>query len=387
MRSSVLLGLLPLTTGLSPAYYQYVSMLPPANSTAIAEADITGTADITEHYLKTQLINHLDTDSAAYSQRYFSRSTYTSAPTPDYVFLCTGGEGPAFQSSVLSDSVHCTGDMIALAEKLYTEHGKNVLLYALEHRYYGLSYPDHTDLTHLTSFQAASDVSTFVTAMNAAFTTTPKWVTFGGSYPGMMSAYSRLLFPELIHASVSNSAPVQPSLEMASYNDWTAKQLGETSIGGSAACKSMIEDGHAAVAAMLPDESTHAELVKAFNVCPIVGVDDPLAVLRNQQLFAGDGLLYIPAQGNDQSCSGELCNIEKMCAAMTSDETQSPYDALVRVVALQNGGQCISASWEANIKFLQSDASSLGGTKSWLYQVRRAKGGVRRMMRRPEITL
>ena len=46
-------------------------------------------------------------------------------------FLCVGGEGPDMDSSVLIDSVHCTGDMIGLAEKLHVEHGREVHLFAL----------------------------------------------------------------------------------------------------------------------------------------------------------------------------------------------------------------------------------------------------------------
>jgi hypothetical protein len=38
------------------------------------------------------------------------------------------------------------------------------------------------------------------------------------SYPGMLSAFARLQFPHLFHASVSSSAPVQPQLDFAGYN-------------------------------------------------------------------------------------------------------------------------------------------------------------------------
>ena len=34
-----------------------------------------------------------------------------------------------------------------------------------------------------------------------------------GSYPGMISAWARYQFPHLIYASVSSSAPVQPTLD------------------------------------------------------------------------------------------------------------------------------------------------------------------------------
>jgi hypothetical protein len=144
--------------------------------------------------------------------------------------------------------------------------------------------------------------------------------------------------------------------------------LAQENIGGSAECQSMITEGHAAVAEMLADPSLHASLVETFDVCAIDGLEDPLSVLRNQQLFAGDGLLYIPAQGNDPSCTGELCDIASVCSSILSDPAETPLEALTRVVAVQNGGNCANVDWEANIKLLQSPASKWGGTRSWLYQ-------------------
>ena len=50
-----------------------------------------------------------------YSNRFVSKKDRVNA----VAFLCIGGEGPSLDASVLVDSVHCTGDMIELAEKLF----------------------------------------------------------------------------------------------------------------------------------------------------------------------------------------------------------------------------------------------------------------------------
>ena len=104
------------------------------------------------------------------------------------------------------------------------------MLFALEHRYYGPSVPvpDLTlpNMRVLSSEQALQDLANFVTGNPSARSAKhqcvyssgmnekhnlggSKWVTFGGSYPGMMSSFARLKFPHLIHASVASSAPVQ----------------------------------------------------------------------------------------------------------------------------------------------------------------------------------
>lgn len=72
--------------------------------------------------------------------------------------------------------MHCTGDMIELAQKLYDEGRASVHLFALEHRYYGESYPDecfggsnavlNENLVYLSSKQALADLAHFVHIMD-----------------------------------------------------------------------------------------------------------------------------------------------------------------------------------------------------------------------------
>eukprot|EP00956_Cyclotella_meneghiniana_P004866 scaffold6020_cov65-Cyclotella_meneghiniana.AAC.1 len=126
-----------------------------------------------------QTLDHTDVNSKTFQQRYFYTDRYvhkesssfsSSTPRESAAFLCVGGEGPSLDTSVLVDSVHCTGDMIGLATKLHQDHGMDIHLFALEHRYYGESfplsegsdYPDYEDLTYLSSRQAVRDVVQFV---------------------------------------------------------------------------------------------------------------------------------------------------------------------------------------------------------------------------------
>lgn len=264
--------------------------------------------------------------------------------------------------------------MIELASNLFSS-GKDVMLYAIEHRYYGLSLP-RGDMTsdnyndYLSSNNAILDVSTFVELRNSEFTTEPKWVTFGGSYPGMISAWSRLLFPELIWASVSNSSPVQAKLNMNEYNEYVGKVLADVAVGGSQECLNAVVEGHSKIGELLATAEGQDELQKSFNVCPIDGLDNPLSVERNAQLFAGDGVIYVPAQENDPSCTSELCNVGKICDSLLNggDSSETSMDKLVRVAGLQNSGDCVTTDWGSQISMLQTLAATAGGTRSWLYQ-------------------
>lgn len=113
-----------------------------------ATGNISYNEDVQELYLE-QLLDHFSQEGSAlngtFRQRYFYSDRYAEATTgpnaPVYAFLCVGGEGPSLDESVLIDSVHCSGDMLELARMLHEGQQATVHLFALEHRYYGSSYP------------------------------------------------------------------------------------------------------------------------------------------------------------------------------------------------------------------------------------------------------
>ena len=57
-----------------------------------------------------------------YSGRFVSPSENilsSASKSTTFAFLCVGGEGPSLTKHVLLDSVHCSGDMLELAQLLY----------------------------------------------------------------------------------------------------------------------------------------------------------------------------------------------------------------------------------------------------------------------------
>jgi hypothetical protein len=136
--------------------------------------------------------------------------------------------------------------------------------------------------------QSASTSKMTATKRRTSAETTPIFITFGGSYPGMLAAWSRLLHPETIFAAVSNSAPIRAQLEFPEYKERVGFDLGSEDIGGSAECRFIVEEGHAQVAAILERYSNDTKsddldrVATMFNVCG--GSDMLRASRRNQEV-------------------------------------------------------------------------------------------------------
>jgi len=413
--------------------------------------------DVKELYI-TQRLDHFDTtNEATFQQRYFvsyrhhsesSSNRNASSRLPIISLLCTGGEGPGFTKSVLIDSVHCSGDMLELAKRIAQTKTHDVVLYALEHRYYGKSYPTFEDaqtgnqtspltvenLRYLSSRQALEDLAHFVHAMNQDTSTDDDeenamntWVTFGGSYPGMMSMYARYKYPHLISASVSSSAPLELTVDFPGYKTRQGWDLKYDKIGGSDECHRIVKAGHDQAVALLQQTGNKTNstddgavvLAKKFNVCK---PDTALKKRRNQESFLGDGLINIMSQSNDPSCTeGDICNIAGLCRSMVqqakemkagdslskgiNDNNNIELEVLAKIAQKQNqfereqrlktNGQgrrqqqqqqieakdltplgsfqqydddCINIDYDDMVAFISSEVVESSGTRSWIWQ-------------------
>lgn len=71
-----------------------------------------------------------------------------------------------------------------------------------------------SSLRYLTTQQALADLAFFIEFMNQQYGfKNPRWVTFGGSYPGSLAAWFRQKYPQLTVGSVASSAPVNLKLD------------------------------------------------------------------------------------------------------------------------------------------------------------------------------
>mmetsp|Transcript_28176 Transcript_28176/g.68587 ORF Transcript_28176/g.68587 Transcript_28176/m.68587 type:complete len:291 (-) Transcript_28176:2615-3487(-) len=266
--------------------YRYLNVLRKAQDVPV-EADQHDNNDmhVEEAYVDQRLDHYDHTNRATFKQRYFSTKRYVlENPSKIVNFLCVGGEGPGFDKSVLIDSVHCTGDMLELAQILSKKHGVSVQVYALEHRYYGKSYPSFSDspvtiqnLKYLSSRQALEDLAHFVHHINDKQGRDLRWVTFGGSYPGFLAAYARLKYPHMIFAGVSSSAPLKIVVDFPDYYHVVGKDLRYSKVGGSPSCYDIVKKGHEQAAQIVD----HEKLAKDFMVCDA----SKLKERRNQEIL------------------------------------------------------------------------------------------------------
>ena len=181
----------------------------------------------------TQPLDHFDgTTNVTFEQRYFlSMDWYNSGAakrnkTEDGreivpVILYDGGE------TSLKNRVEMlnTGIVAILAN---ATGGVAVLL---EHRYYGTSTPNRTELgpgkdwgvdqlRWLNTRQSLEDSAAFVRKMQ--FQGVPedaefRVIYYGGSYAGARAAFMRTLYPDLIHGAIASSAVVAASVTLPEY--------------------------------------------------------------------------------------------------------------------------------------------------------------------------
>jgi thymus-specific serine protease len=238
----------------------------------------------------------------------------------------------------------------------------------------------NANLIYLSSRQALADLGHFVEQMTikingpgvgmlrATSRAEVQWMTFGGSYPGMLAAWARLKYPHLIFAAVSNSAPIQVQLDMKSYNDRVACDLQYSRIGGSQECHDIFTVGHAELSAAIHTKKN--ALAKAFQLCDASVLDDK----GNVRMWLGDGVVEVPAQGNDPSCNDnddKMCNIAKMCAYALEQKKHNleAWEILASISKKQMKVDCLDLDWNETLDHIADPQKGQeGGLRSWLWQ-------------------
>lgn len=89
----------------------------------------------------------------------------------------------------------------------------------MEHRYYGSSLPfgnssfTPANLRYLTIQQALEDYAVIIRSLqqslNIAGPNAVPWIAVGGSYGGVLSAWMRFRYPQLIQGAIAASAPIK----------------------------------------------------------------------------------------------------------------------------------------------------------------------------------
>ncbi|CAD5235709.1 unnamed protein product [Bursaphelenchus xylophilus] len=161
-----------------------------------------------------QILDHFETDESKvknFTQYFYINEEHYKPGGPQFLFI--GGEDRLGTKFLFSENI----PLVQYAKET------NAVIYGLEHRYYGDSVPVEDfsvkNLVYLTSQQALADIKYFIESINVEKKyTDPKWITFGGSYAGALSAWFRQKYPEVTVGTVGSSGPVEAKVDFFEYD-------------------------------------------------------------------------------------------------------------------------------------------------------------------------
>ncbi|CAL2040930.1 unnamed protein product [Caenorhabditis brenneri] len=242
----------------------------PREGLIAGDPDPEGPRSEDKYMIYSEIVQYVDhfsngTNTGTWRQRYQYNSKFYNK-TVGYVFLMLGGEGSINGTNGDKWVRHEAETMMTWAAEF------GAAAFQVEHRFYGSKdYSPIGDQTPssmklLTIDQALADIKEFITQMNALYfkDDKPIWVTFGGSYPGSLSAWFRETYPEMTAGAVSSSSAVHVFVDYYGYAINTEKTYRTVSdscantIG--VAFQSMIQKAYAG-------KDSRILLKQQFNLC------------------------------------------------------------------------------------------------------------------------
>jgi serine protease 16 len=207
-----------------------------------------------------QTLDHDNSNSPTFKQKYFVNTQYYKPGGPAFVYI--EGESP-ISSYWVTD-----GNMAEIAKE------NNGIIFGLEHRFYGDSQPFEEwtldTLKYLSSLNGVKDIGNFVKNVinpttNKTFENT-KWITFGGSYAGTLSAWAKEEYPDDIFIGYATSAPVLGKENFYEYDQVIVSALGPQCANEMNSIKNYIDE-------LYDDKTAFNQLKSDFN-CTDVENDD-----------------------------------------------------------------------------------------------------------------
>uniref|UniRef100_A0AC35FYX5 Uncharacterized protein n=1 Tax=Panagrolaimus sp. PS1159 TaxID=55785 RepID=A0AC35FYX5_9BILA len=287
----------------------------------------------------SQVVDHFDpSNKDMWNQRVQVNSKFFNASITDrpLIFLMIGGESPAEQKWVCNEAY----TYMKLAKD------NSALVIQLEHRFFGKSYPyvknstmgdmSTSTLRLLTSQQALEDLANFIQnyKFNGNITfTNPRWIVFGGSYPGSLCAWFRAdpRYSNLTLGGICSSAPLLPKVDFYEYAEVMEFAFKNWSAIQKTNCDQLLTQGFALLRKNTYTDSGRAMLNSMFNITPPLN-----AAMDNYDLYATNFLanIFNVFQGIDQytfdardNITEGGYNIDNLCRKMIA----SPSDPLTGI--------------------------------------------------------
>jgi lysosomal Pro-X carboxypeptidase len=226
-----------------------------------------GADNCTTHWF-TQFIDHYNfgtprgsNGATTYQQRYLVYDRYYQPGGP--IFFYTGNE---LDITVFANTA---GLLWQTAEEF------NAVIIFAEHRFFGRSQPcggNFSCFPYLSTQQALADYAVLLTNLTSdRYKDSVGVIAFGGSYGGMLSAWIRIKYPNIITGSISASGPigmVSGAYRRSSY--WQVITRDATRAGGASPnCSWNVYRAIHAVIEELKTEEGRQHVAEIFKTCQV----------------------------------------------------------------------------------------------------------------------
>jgi len=320
-----------------------------------------------------QPLDHFNSSNSGMWPEYYQYNFQFYNGSSDLVFFMLGGESPIGAKWVCQTSVA----YLQWAAKY------GAAVFQAEHRYFGKSKPkpDQSveNLRWFTPEQILADYNRFISEMNKQFFNGKqmRWVLFGGSYPGSLTAWMRATYPDSSIGGISSSSAVNLWVDYYGY----ATNMQKNYKKQSASCAKNIEDGFKKIQTMSYSETGRAQLKTIFNLCTDFPDANKIGPKDLQNFYSNifgefQGINQYSGDNRDNLTRNGL-GIPKACEIMTNVSEADNVKKIANVINWVNdmygeSGVCMPNSYSdyistyANPKY---DASGdIASGRSWTYQ-------------------
>ena len=207
-------------------------------------------------------------------------------------------------------------------------------------------------MKYLTSEQALADVKAFILAMNVQNNfTSPRWITFGGSYSGALSAWARQLYPETIYAAVGSSGPVQAVVDFTGYLDVVYNALNNY----DPKCAASVHTGFLKINELIKTDAGRQSLSSTFSLC------NPLTSDSNTINYFYESIIgnYMGVVQYSQDNAGDYANyltIPNLCQQQLKT-SKGDIDGVANVnnwMVQYYGEFCVDVDYPGYIQYLKT---------------------------------
>ncbi|XP_053402774.1 putative serine protease F56F10.1 [Mercenaria mercenaria] len=297
-----------------------------------------------------QRLDHFDgANYQRWNQRYFVNATFYKPGGP--IFLMIGGEGPA--------------NPVWMVEGTWIQYAQmfGAICVMLEHRYYGDSHPVK-DLAfenlHPQHRQALLMLANFI-----------DWFlnTFGGSYPGSLSAWFRSKYPYMVDGAVATSAPIYAQLDFREYLDVVTDALDTTGTH----CNQEILNATQTMYTWWGQPDKRTELEDMFKLCDKIDPDNILDKAGFFSNLAGNFEGVVQYNKDNRAFEGAIgtdITIDTLCEIMTDFTRGSAIQryAYVNTLLLKTYSQsCLDFKYTKMIEDMRKTDWNSSGRSSGIY--------------------